>query len=221
MIIEDETTTPAAAAVAPEQPASPAAAESKPRRLFARPSAPLLGDLTEEEAQPTETATPTVDVAADVTGALAAPKRRGRPPGVKSAAKVAKEPKAKRRGKVTRFAIESAPAKAKGKPGRKPKAPAVVKAKRGRPAKGTQHAREWTKAIKATKVVKKSAKKRGGRTPKPAGEAYNNLVPVRLNDADFAKLQQVAQRQGLPLAAQARVVMQLGLGSFRTKKTQK
>lgn len=103
-------------------------------------------------------------------------------------------------------------------------APVAPVAKAKRVPKAAKHTPKAVKAkAKITKpkakpkvTVKAKAKiKRGGRTPKPEGEAFINVVPVRLNNADFDRLYAVAKRQATPLAACARGVMQIGLKSFR------
>ncbi len=148
-------------------------------RKFRRPTAPLLGDVS--EPQPT-------DAPAGLGQGLAQAATTPKPvPAIKA-------PKAKRSMKPQTKPVKKSPAKAPRK--------AITKAK-------------IVKKAKATKV----AKKRGGRTPKPPGEAFNNVVPLRLNDGDYAKLQLVAQRQGTPLAAMARNVMLVGLGTFRVRKS--
>ena len=88
----------------------------------------------------------------------------------------------------------------------KTKAPAPVeKAKRGRPAK--------TKAKAA-----EQPRKHVGRKPLDPSERLTNMIPVRLNEQDYAKLQLVAKRQALPLAACARMVVGKGLSTFRVRK---
>lgn len=93
---------------------------------------------------------------------------------------------------------------------------------RGDVARKVKSSKTKSKIMKKQKeVVLKPKVARSGRAPKPEGEAFIHVIPVRLNNADFDKLQSVARRQAVPLAACARGVMQLGLKSFRAARSKK